>query len=83
MLRMLSKEIQLNATQLERNQSARSTIRRGTSCASGLELVACGGVFDTNGIGGKNGEARRFLGWNTERHWVLGPHRENDAPAQQ
>jgi hypothetical protein len=49
----------------------------------GLELVACGGVFDTNGIGGKNGEARRFLGWNTERHWVLGPHRENDAPAQQ
>jgi hypothetical protein len=38
----------------------------------GLELVASGGVFDANGIGGKNGEARRFLGWTIERHWVMG-----------
>jgi hypothetical protein len=38
----------------------------------GLELVASGGLLDANGIGGKNGEARRFLGWTTERHWVMG-----------
>jgi hypothetical protein len=49
----------------------------------GLELVASGGVFDRDGIGGKNGEARRFLGWTTERHWVLGPNREDDPAARQ
>lgn len=38
----------------------------------GLELVASGGVLDANGMAGKNGEARRFLGWTTERHWVMG-----------
>jgi len=49
----------------------------------GLELVASGGVFRTNGVGGKNGEVRRFLAWTTERHWILGPREENDAPARQ
>jgi hypothetical protein len=49
----------------------------------GLELVASGGVFDRDGIGGKNGEACRFLGWTTERHWVLGPNREDDPAARQ
>ena len=33
-------------------------------------------------IGGRNDEARRFWGWTTERHWVLGSHGENDAPAR-
>jgi len=49
----------------------------------GLELVASGGVFDKDEIGGKNGEARRFLGWTTERHWVLGPNREDDPGTRQ
>jgi hypothetical protein len=34
----------------------------------GLELVARGGALEANAIGGKDGEARRFLGWTTERH---------------
>jgi hypothetical protein len=49
----------------------------------GLELVASGGVLIEMESGEKNCEARRFLGWTTERHWVSGPNREDDPAARQ
>jgi len=42
---------------------------RLTPAFDGLLLVARGGVFGEDGMG-PNGE-RRFLGWTTERHWLL------------
>lgn len=33
---------------------------------SGLELIAGGGTFNREGIGGISGEARRFLGWTAK-----------------
>jgi len=39
----------------------------------GLVLVAGGGSLDGEGRRGWAGEGRRFLGWTTERHWLLGP----------
>ena len=38
---------------------------------AGLWLVLDGGRFDDAGHG--PGDARRFLGWTTERHWMLPP----------
>jgi hypothetical protein len=36
---------------------------------AGLAHISDGGEFDRNGEGGSG---RRFLGWTTERHWMLG-----------
>jgi hypothetical protein len=42
---------------------------------AGLEAVVGGGRFDQQGLHPPSG-GRRFLGWTTERHWLL-PHRES------
>jgi hypothetical protein len=41
---------------------------RLTAAVEGLAQVAAGGRFDAEG---NAGEARRLLGWATERHWML------------
>lgn len=41
----------------------------------GLERVVNGGSFDQQEIGEGSEEARRFLGWTTTRHWLLGPEK--------
>ena len=42
---------------------------------NGLEWTASGGVFDENGTT-PSGDGRRFLGWTSERHWMLGERTE-------
>jgi hypothetical protein len=45
----------------------------------GLEHVAAGGRFDNQGLARTpRGEGRRFLGWTTERHWLM-PNESKDA----
>lgn len=50
---------------------------RLTAAVDGLVQVAAGGRFDAEGTAG---EARRLLGWTTERHWMLA--QETGEPAR-
>jgi hypothetical protein len=38
----------------------------------GLAFAVAGGTLDPAGMT-VSGDGRRFLGWTTERHWLLGP----------
>jgi len=40
---------------------------------SNLESVINNGSFYQHGVGVTSGEGRRFIGWTTKRHWLLGP----------
>ena len=45
---------------------------------AGLELVVNGGSIDQLDAEGAF-QARRFLGWTTGRHWLLGPEQKKAA----
>jgi hypothetical protein len=49
--------------------------RRVAPALRGLERVVNGGSLGQQEIGDASEEARRFLGWTTTRHWLLGPEK--------
>jgi hypothetical protein len=52
-------------------QQHRAFQRRFQPALLGLALAAAGSTLDTQHRRGQAGEARCFLGWTTERHWLL------------
>jgi hypothetical protein len=44
----------------------------------GLKAISSGAHFERDGLEQTSG-GRRFLGWTTERHWLLPPRRETTS----
>jgi hypothetical protein len=76
-LSFLDAETTLSFVKWARTEAARQSLPFGPRLGpalSGLELVVNGNTFDQQGTAGASGgEARRFLGWTTGQHWLLGP----------
>jgi hypothetical protein len=64
----------LSFVEWAKGEAARQTsvfARRLNPALSGLEWIAKANSFDPLGAGGESGEAMRFTGWTTKRHWLL------------
>jgi hypothetical protein len=81
-LSLLDSDTMLSFSQWMRSEEMKQNsplAQRLEPILSGFELVANGGSFDQQGIGRTSVEARRFLGWTTGRHWLLGPEKKEEA----
>ncbi|HEY6252477.1 MAG TPA: hypothetical protein VI685_21185, partial [Candidatus Angelobacter sp.] len=68
--------IQWTRAEAVRQKSTRA--EQFESAVAGLELVVNGGSIDQQDVQGAF-QARRFLGWTTGRHWLLGPEQKKAA----
>ena len=83
-LSFLDAETVLSFTNWARSEAAKQTssfARQLEPAISGLEWIANGGSFDQQGLGGASLQARRFTGWTSGRHWLLGVEKKN-LPAE-
>ena len=74
-LSLLDAETISSFVQWTRIEGMKQTAPMGRQMAPalrGLERVVNGGSLDQQEIGEASEEARRFLGWTTTRHWLLG-----------
>jgi hypothetical protein len=74
-LSLLDTETTLSFVNWARSEAEKQTspfTRQLDPALSGLERVINGGRFDQEGTGGAPGNAQRFVGWTTGRHWLLG-----------